>query len=210
MKILILTPTYTGKADLEQRWPFFAACRELERAGHEVLGSGVLRGLLDHGRNLLFLGALEREQADLAIWLDDDIVWRQKSAFVELVAELERTGAALVSANLPRQDGKPCALLKNGLFASWDYCGEAGRVGLGLAVADLRWFRARWPMAPWFATQIRTSTHGLLIPPLGEDYFHSDGIRERGGVVRCYGVPGRNGDAARNEPAPWIAREGGQ
>lgn len=206
MKVLILTPSYDGLGLLEQRWPLYSSLRQLERAGHTFLGYGTVRGLLDDARNRLMLGALEQEAADVAIWLDDDIVWKREGLLAELV---DATAAApLVAVNGPRQDGRPCALLKNGAFADFSYRGEVARAGLGLAAADLRWYRDNWPGPPWFQTVARCSPGGTLLTPLGEDYFHSDGVWSRGGAVQSVAAWLRNGDAEPGIPAPWQSREG--
>lgn len=206
MKILFLMPTYDGRCASAQRWPLFASMRELEAVGHSILGFGEVRGLLDDARNRLLSGALQREKADVAIWLDDDIVWRDNNAFCRLVAALEHTGAALVAANGPRQDGKPAAIHPEGFLAHWDYQGPVVRAGLSIAAADLRWYRRHWRTAPWFQTIPQTDDIGALMAPLGEDYFHSDAILRRGGSIQCLSLWQRNGDAEQDVAANWMTR----
>lgn len=155
------------------------------------------------------MAAAISSEADVAIWVDDDMVWKDPSLFTFLCHRLEvDPEAVLVAVNFPDQKGRPISLSSDKERLAPDYDGQAGFVSVGLAAARLSWYRAAWPtpMPPWFQIIPKLSEDGTLLSPLTEGFYHSVRLRERGAKVLTVPFETRNGDAEIGKPAPWTFR----
>ena len=160
-------------------------------------------------RNLMLFGALKSNAIDWLLMCDADNYFEGDSrAILRMLADAQRKDAAVVVAPILRRDGNYHVLVdedEQGLvcvdanqrqydrkcrsLTPADFRGKmlpVTRAGSGFMALHVPWFRAHWPVTPWFQFAQAPREDGQP-HEIGEDHVFCDGVRQRGGLILCDG-----------------------